>query len=84
MKENGKGIAFLIVSFALIAAMGTMIGYFEGYHSGQMHVLDLMNKAERREKVEIHIVRVGDREIARDTIVRRGAGGISVVKGKFY
>jgi hypothetical protein len=60
-----------------------MIGYFEGYHSGSMYVLELVNKADRRERVEIHIIKVGDKEIGRDTI-RTGAGGISVVKGKFY
>jgi hypothetical protein len=84
MENNRKGIVFLIVSFALIATMGTMIGYFEGYHNGSMYVLELVNKADKRERVEIHIIKVGNNEIARDTIVRRGAGGISVVKGKFY
>lgn len=82
--NNNKGIAFLVVSFALLATMGTMIGYFEGYHNGQMHVLELMYKAEKREKVEIHIIKVGDTEIARDTIVRRGVGGIKSKKGNFF
>lgn len=79
--KNKQQLIFLTVSFLILSVMAIFIAYFEGYENGGMRVIELIS--ERRARVEIHIIKVGDTEIARDTI-RRGAGGINVEKGKFY
>lgn len=72
---------FLFVSGILLVAIAMGMLYLKGYKDGGNRVIELVDESDR---VEIHIIKVGDTEIVRDTIVRRGAGGIRVVKGKFY
>ncbi len=72
---------FLFVSGILLVAIALGITYLKGYKDGGNRVMELVSESDR---VEMHIIRIGETEIGRDTIVRRGAGGISVVKGKFY
>ena len=79
--NNKEQRIFLFVSGILLVAIAMGITYLKGYKDGGNRVMELVSESDR---VEIHIIRIGETEIRRDTIVRRGAGGISVVKGKFY
>lgn len=81
MNNDKAKLIFIILSLSLLAGIGMGITYFKGYKDGGNRVIELVNESDR---VEIHIIRIGETEIGRDTIVRRGAGGIRVVKGKFY